>query len=576
VATLRSLTIQNFKGIKDPVKIDLRPITLLFGPNSAGKSTIIKALAYAREIFVNRNPDPHRCTIQGERVDIGKFHEVIHNHDVLSPMLFGIEVELTDYESLSVRRMPDPLDPIMALVAGKQPKMADNPDFPSDVKLSGVKRVLVSVCLQQHPSISNPTPYVKYYSVSLNDEFFCQIDDEGPQAYEKYVVSVPETDEQKKNKKFFGKLWPSPKMAHFAMARLNFRHTLFQQKTATASDPNMAKVAEEAFKKCWSGDPDNKAETGIFISFGNALPEWDRSLDFFAGLNVAQGTDKKELNGFMNGAVVGAGQLVRDVLQSMRYLGPLRAVPPRFLDEDRLAEEVGASSGLDLWKELFNADSFTRRAINEWMGPTQLDTGYRIDLKQSIEVDPDRLWEIQEEILEGAGHRGPDALDVVDRLQGLPKGSPKLILHQINTDIDLSLHDVGTGISQVMPVVIAALISSGGVLAIEQPELHIHPALQVKLGDLFISRIKDSGCLFILETHSEHLLLRIMRRMRETSSGDLPENVAPVTPKDVSVLYVQPKGTSSVVRCLALDEEGQLLDAWPGGFFEEGYRERFP
>ncbi|NLX44592.1 MAG: DUF3696 domain-containing protein, partial [Treponema sp.] len=43
----------------------------------------------------------------------------------------------------------------------------------------------------------------------------------------------------------------------------------------------------------------------------------------------------------------------------------------------------------------------------------------------------------------------------------------------------------------------------------------------------------------------------------------------------VCVLFVQPKGTSSAVRHLELDEEGQLLDAWPGGFFEEGYRERF-
>jgi hypothetical protein len=66
-----------------------------------------------------------------------------------------------------------------------------------------------------------------------------------------------------------------------------------------------------------------------------------------------------------------------------------------------------------------------------------------------------------------------------------------------------------------------------------------------------------------------------MRRMRETINGELPKGVPPITPKDVCVLFVQPKGTSSAVRHLELDEEGQLLDAWPGGFFEEGYRERF-
>jgi len=63
--------------------------------------------------------------------------------------------------------------------------------------------------------------------------------------------------------------------------------------------------------------------------------------------------------------------------------------------------------------------------------------------------------------------------------------------------------------------------------------------------------------------------------MRETSNGKLPEGIPPITPDDVCVLFVQPKGTSSAVRLLELDEEGQLLDPWPGGFFEEGYRERF-
>jgi predicted ATPase len=89
------------------------------------------------------------------------------------------------------------------------------------------------------------------------------------------------------------------------------------------------------------------------------------------------------------------------------------------------------------------------------------------------------------------------------------------------------------------------------------------------------SALGDGKNRFLIETHSEHLLLRVMRRMRETSNGGLPNSVPRVKPEDVCVLFVQPKGTSSAVRHLELDEEGQLLDAWPGGFFEEGYRERF-
>lgn len=54
---LKSLTIENFKGISDPVTIELKPITLLFGPNSAGKSTIVQAFHYMREILERGNVD---------------------------------------------------------------------------------------------------------------------------------------------------------------------------------------------------------------------------------------------------------------------------------------------------------------------------------------------------------------------------------------------------------------------------------------------------------------------------------------------------------------------------------------
>ena len=111
---------------------------------------------------------------------------------------------------------------------------------------------------------------------------------------------------------------------------------------------------------------------------------------------------------------------------------------------------------------------------------------------------------------------------------------------------------------------------------VEQPEIHLHPRLQADLGDLFIeSALGDRKNTFILETHSEQLILRIMRRMRNTFNDELPDGLPPVTPEDVAILYVEPRGTAAVVRELELDEEGKLLDPWPGGFFEEGFKERF-
>ena len=54
--SISAITIENFKGIREPVRIELKPITLLFGPNSSGKSTIVQALHYAREIFGEETP----------------------------------------------------------------------------------------------------------------------------------------------------------------------------------------------------------------------------------------------------------------------------------------------------------------------------------------------------------------------------------------------------------------------------------------------------------------------------------------------------------------------------------------
>jgi hypothetical protein len=63
--------------------------------------------------------------------------------------------------------------------------------------------------------------------------------------------------------------------------------------------------------------------------------------------------------------------------------------------------------------------------------------------------------------------------------------------------------------------------------------------------------------------------------MRETKEGKLPGGCLPVRPEDVIVLFVEPDGPRSIVREMPLNERGELVKAWPGGFFEEGLREVF-
>ncbi len=137
--------------------------------------------------------------------------------------------------------------------------------------------------------------------------------------------------------------------------------------------------------------------------------------------------------------------------------------------------------------------------------------------------------------------------------------------------------DVGVGISQLLPVVVAALDPGRpGITAIEQPELHLHPRVQVELGDLFASQAAKGG-IFLIETHSEHLLLRFMKRMRQTYDGALGNGNPTVRPEDIAVYFVEidPDGTETLIREMPLNERGELVKAWPGGFFEEDLHEIF-
>ncbi|MBS9389342.1 MAG: AAA family ATPase [Dolichospermum sp. WA123] len=152
-----------------------------------------------------------------------------------------------------------------------------------------------------------------------------------------------------------------------------------------------------------------------------------------------------------------------------------------------------------------------------------------------------------------------------------------LVLFDHRTKTLVSHRDVGIGISQVIPVLVSCYGLSDALIAIEQPEIHLHPKLQAELGDVLIeSALGENKNTLIVETHSENLLLRIMRRMRETFNGELPNGTPPVTPENISLLYVEPLGEQTVVREIPLNECGELLELWPEGFFEERLKEIFP
>ena len=102
---ITSITIENFKGIGDAVTIPIRPITLLFGKNSSGKSTVLQALHYMREVCEHAGADPDRTHIGGDYIDLGGFRSLVHLHQLDRKIRIRIEFDLISEESERLCRL---------------------------------------------------------------------------------------------------------------------------------------------------------------------------------------------------------------------------------------------------------------------------------------------------------------------------------------------------------------------------------------------------------------------------------------------------------------------------------------
>lgn len=123
----------------------------------------------------------------------------------------------------------------------------------------------------------------------------------------------------------------------------------------------------------------------------------------------------------------------------------------------------------------------------------------------------------------------------------------------------VNLSDVGFGLSQILPVIVANVAAEkGGTLLVNQPEVHLHPSSQAKLGDYFNDESKNRN--FIIETHSEYLINRLRLLV---AKGELPQ-------ENVSIIYIDNGETGPVVSNISIDKSGSLTNA-PESFFDTYY-----
>jgi predicted ATPase len=134
-------------------------------------------------------------------------------------------------------------------------------------------------------------------------------------------------------------------------------------------------------------------------------------------------------------------------------------------------------------------------------------------------------------------------------------------------EFPINIVDVGQGIHQALPLVVRANVTDrpDSIIVLEQPELHLHPAAHGDLAELFAKSAKENNQTFLIETHSENIILRLRKLIVENDFG--------FTKDDLIIYWIEDaelKGKE--LREITVDEEGVLSD-WPEGVFNEGMKE---
>lgn len=661
--SLTALRIGSFKAFADTQRIPLKPITLIFGPNSAGKSSFIQSLAFAHQVQLGRTLhdgaplDVHATEIGGDSIELGGFRQFVHRRDASRRMTWGADLD----------------------VAALAPRLRELLPGVEQVSLA----VNVGIELDDHDrAVPGKSPRVESVEVVADGEELLHMSRRG---------SREGTPRMRMDRLASShRVW---RTVTRAIIESSTTATTFTDEDLSHIDDALAGLLPELDIRCLRLFPDGVELRGTsdqYVPLGEMFVPMGRGTrpeDIARALRIY-------LPNVLNEFVGGLSRSLDEELGTLRYLGPVRERPTRHSVPVEHRDANWFAGGGFAWDVLVQ-DQGIRERVNEWleghpgvsriqarttaMGNPDSRSSWRkryrllVDrytantelrealeaafferpltllqrrelltgnlarvyaaLQEQYETDQARAEEYAKELepwieriqsaqsteeadrileeamahfeadeagklespegqreefqgleaedapMEAAQKRAEDFMAALDR-----RGAPtiqELRLQEVDEKLNpsgtvVALCDVGFGISQVLPVLTLAYANQAELIAIEQPEIHLHPALQAELGDVFIeSALGERKNTFVLETHSEHLILRMLRRIRETAGGELPAHVHPIRPEDIQIIYVQPQSTGSRFVSRAINSDGEFVEPWPEGFFDERGAELF-
>jgi predicted ATPase len=440
---IKKLTIQNFKSFSDVQEVDFSPITLIYGPNSSGKSTIIQSLLLQKQSVLAGDKSGELISA-GDGITLGEFSSFVNNHDISKNIKFGIDYSLMQ-DARAYRELND-----ANLLFGNADNRHIELSYSCDKKHTFLDWMLFE-CENKMPLFS--------INRLLNNGF--------------------------KFKEFKG-----------------FKDYVIKKSNVDSKVASIDKKIKSTFE----------GRMGTTGSIN--LP-----------LNC--------LNNQFSDANTYLQKVSDDILvlfESFRYLGPLRSSPKRFYARGFGKDDNGKGRN-NLGLELMDKGISVIENINKRL--------FNFEIPYKLRV-------------ENVGN------DITGDLVSIE-------LEDLRSGARVTPVDVGFGIGQVLPIILEAEVGVNNIICVEQPEIHLHPKLQAHMADLFIDSVnkKNGNNQWIIETHSEALMLRLQRRIR---TGVISKEL-------VSVLYVDVGEDGARVTRLPLDDDGDFMVHWPNGFFEERFQE---
>lgn len=259
-----------------------------------------------------------------------------------------------------------------------------------------------------------------------------------------------------------------------------------------------------------------------------------------------------------------SNQLINKISQAIKSMHQQTSAKNQLLDA---LNDYFAEHGLDvsLVEALREFDDDREDNIHRYV--SDLFANFNLDENLSASHVFSFLLYLVESMDENTSELHHHADELRGALSSLGNESFDFTLWDATHEITVQPSDIGVGLSQLQPLIIAAHLPSTKLVSVEQPELHVHPRIQTSTADLLITCAKKRS--FLVETHSEHLLLRLIKRIRQTTDNELPDEKLAVRPDDVSVVYFQSTDDGVFVKRIRLDEDGEFVDKWPHGFFSE-------